>query len=81
MCLHRAHGKERETENERHPTHAHRHALGSGHAKLLPTRERDDEGDDTGYVEDIYHEDVRTDSMAYGMLVTVQLDQREVLRG
>src|SRR5690606_12674358 len=34
--------------------------------------------DGTGYIKDIANGDVRTDSMAYGMLVTVQLDQREV---
>lgn len=37
-----------------------------------------DQGDGTAYIEDIANNDVRTDSMAYGMLVTVQLDQREV---
>lgn len=36
------------------------------------------QGDGTGYIQDIAHGDVRTDSMAYGMLVTVQLDQRDV---
>jgi oligosaccharide reducing-end xylanase len=36
------------------------------------------QGDGTGYIQDIAHGDVRTDSMAYGMLVTVQLDQREI---
>jgi oligosaccharide reducing-end xylanase len=35
-------------------------------------------GDGTAYVADIASGDVRTDSMAYGMLVTVELDQREV---
>lgn len=34
--------------------------------------------DGTGYVKDVANGDVRTDSMAYGMLTTVQLDQREV---
>lgn len=37
-----------------------------------------DQGDGTGFIEDIANNDVRTDSMGYGMLVTVQLDQREV---
>ncbi len=37
-----------------------------------------DQGDGTAYIEDIYHGDVRTDSMGYGMLTTVQLNQREV---
>lgn len=36
------------------------------------------QGDGTAYIQDIAHGDVRTDSMAYGMLVTVQLDQRDV---
>lgn len=35
-----------------------------------------DQGDGTGFVEDVANQDVRTDSMAYGMLVTVQLDYR-----
>lgn len=34
--------------------------------------------DGTGYVKDVANGDVRTDSMAYGMLTTVQLDEREV---
>lgn len=37
-----------------------------------------DLGDGTGYIEDINNEDVRTDSMGYGMLATVGLDQRQV---
>lgn len=37
-----------------------------------------DLGDGTGYIEDINNSDVRTDSMGYGLLVTVALDQREV---
>lgn len=37
-----------------------------------------DQGDGTGYIQDIANGDVRTDSMGYGMLVTVQLDHREV---
>ena len=37
-----------------------------------------DQGDGTGYIEDVFHGDVRTDSMGYGLLVTVQLDQRQV---
>src|SRR5690606_2809200 len=37
-----------------------------------------DQGDGSGYLEDIANGDVRTDSMGYGMLVTVQLNQREV---
>lgn len=37
-----------------------------------------DQGDGTGYIEDIANGDVRTDSMGYGMIVTVQLNQREV---
>ncbi len=37
-----------------------------------------DLGDGTGYVEDIFNQDVRTDAMGYGMLVSVQLNQREV---
>lgn len=37
-----------------------------------------DQGDGTAYIQDIANGDVRTDSMAYGMLVTVQLDHREV---
>lgn len=34
--------------------------------------------DDSGYIEDIKDGDVRTDAIGYGMLVTVQLDEREV---
>ncbi|HXS18075.1 MAG TPA: glycosyl hydrolase family 8, partial [Polyangiaceae bacterium] len=37
-----------------------------------------DLGDGSGYIEDIANGDVRTDSMAYGLLTTVQLNQREV---
>lgn len=37
-----------------------------------------DQGDGTGYVEDIHNGDVRTDSMGYGMLVTVQLNHQIV---
>jgi len=37
-----------------------------------------DQGDGTAYIQDIANGDVRTDSMAYGMLVTVHLDHREV---
>lgn len=37
-----------------------------------------DQGDGTAYIMDIANGDVRTDSMAYGLLTTVQLDQREV---
>ncbi len=37
-----------------------------------------DQGDGTGYIQDINNRDVRTDSMGYGMLVTVSLDQRAI---
>jgi oligosaccharide reducing-end xylanase len=37
-----------------------------------------DLGNGTGYIEDINNSDVRTDSMGYGLLVTVALDQREI---
>lgn len=37
-----------------------------------------DLGDGSAFIEDIYHQDVRTDSMGYGMLVAVQLGKEEV---
>jgi oligosaccharide reducing-end xylanase len=37
-----------------------------------------DQGDGSAYIEDIYHGDVRTDSMGYGMMVAVQLGEQEV---
>ncbi|MEJ2196508.1 MAG: glycosyl hydrolase family 8 [Ignavibacteriaceae bacterium] len=32
---------------------------------------------DMAYIEDIYSEDVRTEGMSYGMMITVQLDKKE----
>lgn len=37
-----------------------------------------DELDGTGYIKDIYNNEVRTDAMANGMLATVRLDQRDI---
>ncbi len=37
-----------------------------------------DEHNGTAYIKDIANGDVRTDSMAYGLLTTVQLNQREI---
>ncbi len=34
--------------------------------------------EETGYIQDVYHEDVRTDSMGYGMLITVQLNRQQI---
>ncbi len=44
-----------------------------------PTKEAiyRDQGDGTAYIEDIFNGDVRTDSIGYGMLVTVQLGEQE----
>ncbi|WP_242515219.1 glycosyl hydrolase family 8 [Sorangium cellulosum] len=34
-------------------------------------------GDDQAYIEDVYHGDVRTEGIGYGMLIAVQLDKRD----
>lgn len=34
-------------------------------------------GDDMAYIEDILHEDVRTEGMSYGMMIAVQLDKKK----
>lgn len=36
------------------------------------------DGDDAAYIENVKEGDVRTDSIGYGMLVTVQLDEQEI---
>jgi oligosaccharide reducing-end xylanase len=37
-----------------------------------------EEGGDRGFIKDIFHDDVRTEGMGYGMMIAVQLDKPEV---